>query len=522
MEPPDPGTHQSIEMQSAKQGNELDVSQGQSAPISPPDGHWLRMDPSLASAVLAKTEEELLGSLAALMRNKVEHEQARRRFAQVQIETEQAKRELEAVKQQLRHAEEEVTTRLNEQSRISEELGRLHREVAPLREEHQQHFQTVSDLKNELTLGQQSLAEAHGNLGKAKEAAAAAEAELAAHREAIAQLAHLKDEKTVLEESLGPLRAEIDERIKAREALVAEAVVLHQQVSDLATQQAHHAAEVTNLKTSHAELGSQLDGLRAEHLSLVSQMEDLRPQVAQHASEKEKLQADLADLQNEIARAAAERQSLQSSLDEEKSQINELAARKEALKRAVAETVSRQGMLQTEIAAAEGRLHELTEAAEKAEQARMAEGLPLLFESEVPRIAPDWNSYLLESEFHSDESLDAGKVAQLVSSLPGLEGCLIVKNHGAVLASQLPERIHGLLKVPNRNYQLLFERLENKVEEYNLPKARLATFDLGGEALTVAQANHMFLVVNHRQNKLRPGMGAKLASIVSEVSKMYP
>jgi chromosome segregation ATPase len=251
-------------------------------------------------------------------------------------------------------------------------------------------------------------------------------------------------------------------------------------------------------------------------------MEDLRPQVVQHASEKEKLQTDLADLQNEIARFAAERQSLQSSVEEERSQVNELAARKEALEQEVAEAVTRQETLQTEIAAAEGRLHELTEAAEKAEQARLAEGLPLLFESEVPRIAPDWNSYLLESEFHSDESLDAGKVAQLVSTLPGLEGCLIVKNHGAVLASQLPGRIHGLLKVPNRDYQLLFEHLENKVEEYNLPNARLATFDLRGEALTVAQANHMFVLANHRQTKLRPGMAAKLASIVSEVAKMYP
>jgi hypothetical protein len=441
MEPCDPGTHQSIEVQSAEQRNELDISQGQSAPIQPPHGHWLRMDPSLTSAVLAKTEEELLGSLAALMRNKVEHEQASRRFAQVQIETEQARRELEAVKQQLRRAEEEVTTRLNEQSRISEELARLQRELAPLREEHQQHFQGVSALKNELALGQQFLAESHRNLGKVKEAAKAAETELAAHREAAAQLAHLKDEKAVLEESLSPLRAEIDERIKAREALVAEAVVLKR---------------------------------------------------------------------------------LQSSIAEERSQLNELAARKEALERAVAEAVSRQGTLQTEIAAAEGRLHELTAAAEKAEQTRLAEGLPLLFESEVPRIDPAWNSYLLESEFHSDEALDAGKVAQLVSSLPGLEGCLIVKNHGAVLASQLPGRIHSLLKVPDRNYHLLFEGLENKVEEYNLPNARLATFDLGGEALTVAQANHLFVLVNHRQTKLRPGMAAKLASIVSEVAKMYP
>jgi hypothetical protein len=86
----------------------------------------------------------------------------------------------------------------------------------------------------------------------------------------------------------------------------------------------------------------------------------------------------------------------------------------------------------------------------------------------------------------------------------------------------MPERIHAHLKVPDRNYQLLFERLENKLEEYNLQDAHLATFDLGREALTVAQANHAFVFVNHRQTKLRPGVPGKLASIASEVAKMYP
>ena len=86
----------------------------------------------------------------------------------------------------------------------------------------------------------------------------------------------------------------------------------------------------------------------------------------------------------------------------------------------------------------------------------------------------------------------------------------------------MPERIHAHLKVPDRDYHLLFERLEKKVEEYNLQNARLATFDLGGEALTVAQANHAFVFVNHGQTRLRPGLPGKLASIVSEVAKMYP
>jgi hypothetical protein len=38
----------------------------------------------------------------------------------------------------------------------------------------------------------------------------------------------------------------------------------------------------------------------------------------------------------------------------------------------------------------------------------------------------------------------------------------------------------------------------------------------------VAQANHAFVFVNHRQTKLRPGVSGKLASIATEVAKMYP
>jgi hypothetical protein len=64
--------------------------------------------------------------------------------------------------------------------------------------------------------------------------------------------------------------------------------------------------------------------------------------------------------------------------------------------------------------------------------------------------------------------------------------------------------------------------LEKKVHEYSLPHARLATFDLGDEGLTIAQASQAFVFVNHQQTKLRPGIPDKLASIVAEVAKMYP
>jgi hypothetical protein len=389
MEATDPYSHQGIEEQSAEQGGKLDISQVPPAQIEPQDGHWLRMDPSLTRAVLAKTEEELLGSLAALMRNKVEHEQVCRRSAQIQIETEQAKHDLEAIKGQIRRAEEEVATRLNEHSRINEESVRVRQELAILHD---------------------------------------------THREVIAQLTQIQNEKTAREEALMPLREEVEERITAREALIAETVALHQHVSDLA---------------GHKE---------------------------QHTADMERLKSELTDLRSEIAAAAAERQRLQ---------------------------------------------QELSEAAEKAEQARLAEGLPLLFGAEAQKIAPEWDSYPLESEFHTDEELDAKKVAELVAKLPGLEGCLIVKNHGPVLASRMPERLHAHLKVPDRDYQLLFERPEKKLDEY-LQNAHLATFDLGAEALTVAQAKQVFVFVNHRQSKLRPGVPDKLAAIVSEVAKMYP
>jgi hypothetical protein len=301
MEPIDPYSHHQREGHSAEQRSELNISPVPAVQIEPQDAHWLRMDPSLTRAVLAKTEEELLGSLAALMRNKVEYEQASRRFAQIQMETEQAKQELATIKEQIRCAEEEVATRLHEQSRINEEIVRVRQELTIL------------------------------------------------HRE-------------------------------------------------------------------HSEAGT----------------------------------------------------------------------------------------------------------AGTAEQIRTTEDLPLLFGGEAHPIAPEWDSYPLESEFHTDERLNAGRVAELVSQLPGLEGCLIIKNHGPVLASQMPERFHAHLKVPDRDYALLFERLEKKVEDLNLQSAHLATFDLGQEALTVTQANQAFVLVNHRQTKLRPGMPEKLASIALAVAQMYP
>ena len=153
MENMDPDAHETAE-RPAEEATRLNISPIQSTHLEAQDTPWLRMDPSLARAVLAKTEEDLLGGLAALMRNKVEHEQVSRRLAQIQIDTAEAKRELEAVQQQIRRAEEEVATRINEQMRLSEEITNVRQELAALREEHRHHLEAVSGLKNDAAQAQ--------------------------------------------------------------------------------------------------------------------------------------------------------------------------------------------------------------------------------------------------------------------------------------------------------------------------------------------------------------------------------
>jgi DNA repair exonuclease SbcCD ATPase subunit len=316
--------------------------------------------------------------------------------------------------------------------------------------------------------------------------------------EVTAQLDQIKNEKAALENERALLRAEVHDRIGAREALIQEMVILQRHLSDLEARQEHQQTEVSQLGNRYAELRNEIERER----------ERANSELTQILAETEKRRTEDIELSNQVA--------------EVQKNVSDLLAQKSALEQAVAEVAAKREQLHEEVAALETSLRALNAAAERAEQARREEGLPLLFGSEIHPISLEWDSYALESEFHTDEELDAETVAELVAQLPGLEGCLIVKNHGPVLAAQMPERLHAHLKVPNRNYNLLFERLEKKLQEYNLPNARLATFDLGDEGLTVAQASHAFVFVNHKQTKLRPGIPDKLASIVTEVAKMYP
>jgi septal ring factor EnvC (AmiA/AmiB activator) len=519
MEMIEPDPQQSAGGLSADQGNELNVTQVRPGELEPQDALWLRMDPSITRAVLAKTEQELLGGLAALMRNKVEHEQVVRRLAQTHSDIEQARQELDSVKNQVRSSEEEVATRLNEQSRINDEIARLRGELENLRREYEQNTELVAGLKTETAQMQQALAEAHQNLDTVKEAA---QSQMDARREAVAQLTQVNDERSALEESLVPLREEVDGRIKARAALIEEAVILHHQVSDLLERKEAHIADLSGLDETHSDLRDAVARLKAEHGSLIAQIEALRQTVAQHAGESDRLQRGLNDLHAEIADRHAEQLRLQQLLAEEKTRVGNLLYAKGNLEQSIKEAGNKHRGLQADVAALASHLHGLAAAPEEGAATTSVQGLPLLFEAGAQKIAPEWDSYPLESEFHTDEELDAKKVAEFVSMLPGLDGCMLVRNHGAVMASQFPERLHVHLNVPERNYQLLFDRLENKVKDQKIENVRVATFNLGDDALTIAQSDHAFLFTNHNQTNLRPGLAGKLAAIVSEVSKMYP
>jgi hypothetical protein len=148
--------------------------------------------------------------------------------------------------------------------------------------------------------------------------------------------------------------------------------------------------------------------------------------------------------------------------------------------------------------------------------------LPLLKNEPLPAVTQSWDSYRLESEFFTEETLDANRVTHLVSELPGIENALVVRQRGAVLGGDLPERLSEQLKTPGRDYELLFKNLPNRTQERQRGDTRLATFQVGDEFLTASQADDVFLVVSHEGPKLHPGVEEKLAVVAEELAKMYP
>lgn len=252
-------------------------------------------------------------------------------------------------------------------------------------------------------------------------------------------------------------------------------------------------------EANESELKDDLQRLRAEREKLLAELPSLRDEVEARIQARETLIEELDILRKESARLMGDLEKAAAGLSSLQADLEKAGAARQA-------TEAKSATSQPTLLA--GRSQDA--------------GLPLLFAHSLPEISPDWDSYQLESEFHTDEQLDAKRVAELVKELPGVAGCLIVKNHGPVLAGQLAERLHELLRVPDRSYDLLFERLPNCVNEQHQSTGHVATFQLEDGYFTVTQASHTFVVTHHVQPRLYPGVQEKLTTVAAELAKMYP
>ncbi len=269
-------------------------------------------------------------------------------------------------------------------------------------------------------------------------------------------------------------------------------------------------AETEKAEQSLAQVLLDIEEARKELQSVNDQVRSAEGELASRVREQERVREETAETLAQIERNRERSGAEQARLAALRLEVEERLMAREAL-------IEEIQILQRNLQEAHGESSQ----AGQTEPPETDEPIPLLLNHPLPEVTEGWDSYSLESEFFTDDPLDAPRVAELVKGLPGLSGSLIVRNHGPVLASTLPERFYDHLKVPHGNYSLLFERLPERVGESYRAAVRLATFRVGEEHLTVTQANDAFLIVTHEKPKLISGISEKLASITTELSKMY-
>ncbi len=476
---------------------------------------WLRMDPELSRAVLAKTEEELLGSLSALMRNKIEHEKAQRALAHTMLEIEARKQELAGVKRQVAVAEDELDMRLADHSRTVDEITHTQ---SQLQADQRKYLQFQDDLiaaKNELEKVRSELTAASAQLAELQLQHRTLHPEIEKSKN---EVTSLREERRVALEQIEPVRQELDERLAAREAIIQEITVME-----------GHLAELTSTRDIRAN---------AQRVALVSRgTESMGQEIRQVRGEIERIEKERIRLSAERDRVEAEFAGLESRLNAARSSYAETLERLDEARAALAVTEHEHDDAVSKLVQAKEQRAKLVgvpaepPGQKEQEQALPAQtnvssveepALPLLKNEPLPEVLSSWDSYRLESEFFSEEKLDANRVADLVSELPGIESTLVVRQRGAVLAGDLPQRMSDQLKTPGRDYELLFKNWPNRAQERKTESSQLTTVQAGDEFLTTAHANDIFLIASHERPKLHPGVEEKLAVVAEELAKMYP
>jgi peptidoglycan hydrolase CwlO-like protein len=513
---------------------------------------WFHTDPDITRAVISKTEEDLLSSLSALMRNRVENEKLQRQMSANMQAIEDAKNEHLGIKNQIRSAEDELATRMKEHDSLREEIAQTQQTLQEERGKHIEHQEAWFKTRHELEESRRSVQLAASELGEHQETSRLMRTQVGELKKEITRL--LGERESMLAQ-LQPIREDLDQRLSAREAIIQQVSVLHEHVESL-TQEKNTLSKATPEQVSErAQLQKQLEEAREEIAQLRQESERLRSDHQRLNAAKQDAGAELSDVQGRLTslrfshaelleqmnQAHQNHTVLQENIKQASESHNELLQKIDEAKQAL-------GLTQSQHEAASKRLaetHPETAAKQQAAVKQMPElappvakeepkaeplpetppaeaDLPLVKSHPGPPVAASWDSYVLESEFFTEENLDASRIAELVTSLPGIEHSLIVQQFGPVLADRLPQRLHPLFQIPRRDYALLYDRLPNKVRDYPNLATRLSTYQIGDEFLTLSGAKDVFLAVTHEAPTLRPGLPEKIATVAEELGKMYP
>lgn len=508
---------------------------------------WFHADPDITRAVISKTEEELLSSLTALMRNRVENEKMQRQMSASMQAIEDAKKEHLAVENQIRSAEDELATRTKEHESLREEIAQTQQRLQEERSKHIEHQEAWFKTRHELEESRRHVQSAASELGETQETVRLMKAQVAELKKEITR--SLGERESMLAR-LQPIRDEIDQRLSAREAIIEQVSILQQHVEFL-TQEKNTLSKATPEQVNErAQLQKELEQAREEIAQLREEGERLRSDHRRLTTAKQDAGAELSDVQGRITslrfshaelleqlNQAHQNQSvLQENIKQSNASHNELLQKIEEAKQALAltqrqheeaskrlvETQSNAAVNEPETPVLEPAAKEEATVQPPPHPEPVDAELPLVISHPRPAVAASWDSYVLESEFFTEESLDASRVAELVNNLPGIEHSLIVQQFGPVLADRLPQRLHALFQVPRRDYALLYDRLPNKIRDYANLATRLSTYQIGDEFLTLSGAKDVFLAVTHEAPTLRPGLPEKIAVVAEELGKMYP
>jgi predicted nucleic acid-binding Zn-ribbon protein len=539
---------------------------------------WLRMDPELSRTVLSKTEEELLGALSALMRNKIEHEKVQRALANTVLEIERARQEVAGVKRQVAAAEDELTTRLAEQDRVADEIERARAELQAERSQYLEFQDELIAIKKEIDQARTEKAAAAEVLAELQAGQRTVRGEIESLQ---SQVAGLHDERHSVLQQVEPIRRELDERLVVREELIEQIKTMERHVAELTS-----TRDIRMNAQRIALVGRGTESMRDEIQQLKTEIERIEKERVRLATERDRVESEFAGLQSRLNLARSSYTETLERLDEARAALavtekehdeavsklqyihepetkplevrGEPAEQQQTPEEVIvnqADTLGQEGAAKEpaqELVVSEQRgeavLGDLVqqpaldkpehepELKEPTQEPLLNEPAPepvakepepepallLLTNEPLPAVIPTWDPYRLESEFFTEETLDAHRVAHLVLQLPGIENVLIVRQRGAVLAGSLPERLSDHLKTPDRDYGHLFSTWPNTTQERKDASAQTVTFQVGDEFLTVTQANTIFLIVSHERPRLHPGVEEKLVVVAEELDKMYP